>query len=288
MRSHASTSSRRSFRTALLLLTLALAFFATVRHAAAQNKNAVETLNLDQAMIVDDNGIATLKIKMSLTAAQFVNWQQKYGPNKSLLKRDMGKVLSMYDTYDWDVSEKAMDREITITVKARGAVINKGGGTYEFRVPKDWRGGERHDNSFTFNYVEGIGGGAVAQTNVRLTAPANAFNFREQLSEAGEKVIQYSLPVAGKSGWMLTAGLLFAAVGAGLIGATLLGKSTSAPVASRSTSSSSTGALKHNGHAAAPAARSKPIDPPSMSTIPLEQTSIGAPIPDRKESIRRN
>lgn len=287
MRSLTSKLRRSSTRTALLLLMLSLAFFAGARNAAAQNKNAVETLNLDQAMTVDNNGIATLKIKMTLTAAQFVNWQQKYGPNKSLLKRDMGKVLSMYDTYDWDVTEKQMDREITITVKARGAIINKGGGTYEFRVPKDWRGGERHDNTFTFNYVEGIGGGAVAQTNVRLTAPADAYNFREQLSEAGDKVIQYSLPVAGKSAWMLTAGLLFTVLGAGVIGATLLGKPSSSPASQRA-SSQPQGALRHNGHAAAPAARNKPVDPPSMSTIPLEQTSIGAPLPDRKESIRRN
>lgn len=287
MRPLTSIVVRSSIRTAILLLTLSLAFFAGARTVSAQNKNAVETLNLDQAMTVDDNGIATLKIKMTLTAAQFVNWQQKYGPNKSLLKRDMGKVLSMYDTYDWDVSEKQMDREITISVKARGAIVNKGGGTYEFRVPKDWRGGERHDNTFTFNYVEGIGGGAVAQTNVRLTAPDKAYNFREQLSEAGEKVIQYSLPVAGKSGWMLTAGLIFAVLGAGLIGATLLGKTSSAPAAHRS-SAQTKGALKHNDHAAAPAVRSKPVDPPSMSTIPLEQTTIGTSIPERKESIRRN
>lgn len=260
----------------MLLLVLA-ATLALTRGASAQN-NQMETINFDQALSVDDIGNAVITIKMKLTASQFMNWQGKYGQNKSLLKRDVNKFLSMYDTYDWDVSEKQMEREITITLKAKGTVIHKGRGTYEFRVPKEWRGGERNGNVFNFNYVEDLGG-SIGQFNVKLTAPTNATNFREQLSEAGDKVIQYTIPVAGKQTWMLTAGIVLAVLGAGLAGSTLLSRVQPLPVASASSARRAKPVLAH----------SKPIDPPSMSTIPLEMSTSSTEIPEPKriESKKR-
>lgn len=270
-----------SFRIALMLLLLLAATAALESRASAQsNRNAVETMNFDQTMEVDELGIATIAIKMTFTAAQFQNWQQKYGSNKSLLKRDMNKFISQYETFDWDVTERQMSREITVMLKAKGSVIHKGRGVTEFRIPKEWRGGQRDDNTFTFNYVEGIAPGVVGQFNVKLIAPASANNFREQLAENGEKVIQYTLPASGKKTWMLTAGVITLLLGAGLVGATLISKPAAKPSSSRKTAEPQR-AVKHV---------SKTVDPPSMSTIPLEQTNSGTFIPERKDlgAGRRN
>lgn len=272
-----------SLRIALTLLLLLAAMIALEQHASAQNnRNAVETMNFDQVMEVDELGEATIAIKMTFTAAQFQNWQQKYGSNKSLLKRDMNKFISQYETYDWDVTEKQMSREITVTLKAKGTVIHKGRGVTEFRIPKEWRGGERRDNTFTFNYVEGIAPGVVGQFNVKLVAPKSATNFREQLSETGEKVIQYSVPTVGRKTWMLTAGVITCVLGAGLLGLAFVGKTAPKSAAAKSSSSSSSRKPGESQHVVKPV---KNIDPPSMSTIPLEQTSIGAPIPERKPPV---
>lgn len=276
-------------RIVLLMLVLALASIIMDASAAAQNRNAVETMNFDQVMEVDELGLATITIKMSFTAAQFQEWQSKYGSNKSLLRRDMNKFLSQYDTFDWDVSEKQMDREITVRLKARGAVLHKGRGVTEFSVPKEWRGGERRENTFTFNYVEGIAPGVVGQFNVRLVAPASASNFREQVGESGEKVIQYTLPTSAGSNWMLIAGLVICVLGAGLVGASLIGGPVATPKVSKAGGSSSSSSSRASDARHAPARQPgkpspKSIDPPSMSTIPLEETNTGTFVPERKDS----
>ena len=70
----------------------------------------VQTLNIDETMKVSEIGDCDIAINFTLTAAQYAMWNQKYGQNPSLLRRDFGKLVSQYDTHDWKVDAKAMER----------------------------------------------------------------------------------------------------------------------------------------------------------------------------------
>lgn len=182
----------------LILAVLLLSMFLSVPAARAQQ---VETINFDQKMLIDPLGNGTLTIKMNFTASQFQQWQAKYGQNKSLLKRDLDKLLSQYDTYGWDVTERQMEREITVTLSARGVMRYLGDGRFEFDVPKEWRGGERRENRYTFNYIEALGPGVMAEYAVTLELPANAIEFNDTTGTSGQKVVRYKVPTEpAKSG----------------------------------------------------------------------------------------
>ncbi len=175
----------------LILTVLLLTMFLCAPSVRAQQ---VETINFDQKMLIDPLGNGTLTIKMNFTASQFQQWQAKYGQSKSLLKRDLDKLLSQYDTYGWDVTERQMEREITVTLSARGVMRYLGDGRYEFDVPKEWRGGERRENRYTFNYIEALGPGVMAQYAVTLELPASAIDFSDTTGTSGQQVVRYTVP----------------------------------------------------------------------------------------------
>jgi hypothetical protein len=201
----------------LFLTCLALLMWAGVVRA-----QQTQTMNFDQSIAVDPLGNGKLTIKMRFNASQFQMWQSKYGANKSLLKRDMGKMVSQYDTYDWDVSEKQMEREVTVSVSARGVMRHLGGGRYEFDVPAEWRGGERRDNRYTFNFIQDIAPGVIAQNAVTLEMPADAREFADTTGNAGQRVIRYTTqtPASGGISWIkLVGGLMLGLFGLALAGA---------------------------------------------------------------------
>jgi hypothetical protein len=179
---------------------------------------ALQTLNIDETTTIDPIGNADIVIKFKLTASQFEDWQSKYGQNSSLLKRDLSKYVSQYDTSDWDVQEKQMDREVTVSLKARGLLKYHGDGEFEFKIPKAWRGGDRSNNVYNFNYVD-VGRGGITQHSEKVILPEGATNFRDDTSEDGDKVIKYTLaPATAGGGWMLWLGIL-ALLGGAAIGA---------------------------------------------------------------------
>jgi hypothetical protein len=196
-------------RIPLILLSIA---FAAAAVAAPQ----LETINIDQTMTVDPVGDGVLTLKLTLDGEQFQMWQQKYGQNASLLKRDMNPYVSQYEAYGWDMQENQMDRIVTVTCKFKGGMLYRGGGIFEFRVPKAWRGGTRHDNTYLFNFVQPIADGVVSQNNVTLILPAAASDFSDDKSETGDRVIRYHLPVGGMGAWLLWVGLAALVAGAGV------------------------------------------------------------------------
>jgi len=155
-----------------------------------------DALSLQHTITADALGNGSWRIDMTLPASQFQNWQSKYGQNKSLVRRDLLKTIGQWETYDWDVQERQMDRQISISMKIKGLMRYRGNGGYEFQVPKQWRGGERSGTQFLFNFVE-TGGGAIVQNNVRLNLPASAGQFDEQRSEGGDRVLRYTAAVEG-------------------------------------------------------------------------------------------
>ncbi len=205
---------------ALFMLALGLMAYLTPQLRAQDT----QVIYMEVMVDVSPRGDAAVKYKFKFNAQQFLNWEQRYGANPSLLKREMGKTLSQYETMDYKVEENKMEREATVSFKARGMVTYKGDGVFELRVPKDWKGGERDGNNiYRFNYIQPFGNGVMAQVNAKVQLPEKSSGFSEQLSEQGEKVIQYHLPAmsSGRGGWMIgalvigVAGLLL--IGAGII-----------------------------------------------------------------------
>jgi hypothetical protein len=181
-------------------------------------QDTLDTLNVSEVMKITPLGDGVMTTTFTLSAKQFANWEKKYGQDQGLLRRDMNNnYTGQFETSDWDVKTDNMNRTIAVSVTTRGAVIPRGGGVFEFRVPKQWRGGERNGTTYSYNFVEPLGGGGVAQTNAKVVLPETASHFVEDKSETGDPVIQYRVPVGGLSGILLWAGLAFVVLGAAAV-----------------------------------------------------------------------
>jgi hypothetical protein len=201
-----------------LLLSVSLLWLAPGVFA----QETLDTFNVSNVMKITPLGDGVMTVTFTLTAKQFALWQSKYGQDQGLLRRDMNNnYTGQFETSDWDVKIDTMNRSIAVSVKTRGAVIPRGGGVFEFRVPKQWRGGERNGTTYSYNFVEPMGGGAVAQTNAKVMLPETATQFVEDKSETGDPVIQYRVPVGGLSGILLWVGLALLVLGAAAVGVAL-------------------------------------------------------------------
>jgi len=196
-----------------LKLVFFVSFLSLVPCVLAQD--TMDTINISDVTKVSPLGDGVMTLTFTLSAKQFANWQSKYGQDQGLLRRDLNNnYTGQYETSDWDVKTDSMNRTITISVKTLGAVIPRGGGVFEFRVPKQWRGGERNGTTYSYNFVDPIAGGGVTQTNAKVVLPDSATHFVEDKSETGDPVIQYRVPVPGIGGMLLWAGVGALALGA--------------------------------------------------------------------------
>ena len=184
----------------------------------------IDTIAFDESITLDPIGDASIAITFTLSASQYVNWQQKYGQNKSLLRRDLGKLVSQYETYNWDVQTNEMERRLTVSVNAHGAVKHRGGGQYELEVPPSWRAGPIQGTTLEYNYVESLGVGVVGQHNVKVILPPGTHDIAQGSGESGEPVVRYTVPVPHRVAAvaLLVSGLTTILIGAGLIAFALL------------------------------------------------------------------
>ncbi|MGE5183358.1 MAG: hypothetical protein ACM31C_14910 [Acidobacteriota bacterium] len=133
--------------------------------------------------------------------------------------RDLGKLVSQYETYNWDIQTNDMERRLTVKISAHGAVKHRGGGQYELDVPASWRGGDVRGNVIDYNYVESMGVGVVGHHNVKVVLPRGAREIAQTAGESGQPVVRYTVRVA-RPGPML--GLLVPGAGALVLGAGLI------------------------------------------------------------------
>jgi hypothetical protein len=197
-------------------LLLSVSWLSLATGAFAQNSlNTPETFNFSNVMKISPLGDGVMTLTSTLTAQQFAAWQNKYGQDQGLLRRDNENYYTgQYDTSDWNVKIDSMNRVITVSVKILGAVIPRGGGVFEFRVPKQWQGGERNGTTYSYNFADSLGSGIIAQTNCKLVLPDTASHFVEDKSETGDPIIQYRVPVNDIGGMLLWVGLVLLVLGA--------------------------------------------------------------------------
>jgi hypothetical protein len=186
---------------------------------------SLQTIGFNQEMKINALGDCEINIDFKLNAQQYAAWNQKYGQNKSLLKRDLGKLVSQYDAYDWKIDVREMERQVMVGVKAHGVVKHNGGGRYEFPVPKNWKGGAKNGNTLEYNYIEPFGTGVVAQYQIKLVLPDTATDIKDDVGESGEPVLRYAVPVGGSHGGiLLTLGIMGMVAGLGVMGVGVFGQ----------------------------------------------------------------
>ena len=175
---------------------------------SASRAQAQEVMNIEQTIDVSELGDATFVMRMKLTASQFQEWQQRYGMNPSLLKREMSKYLTQYDITDFQLQKDEMEREITMTIKARGVTTYRGNGRTEIEFPKNWKLVDQDAHELKFNYIEPVGNGVSIQGHITTTLPQAASDISEPVpAEGGMQRITYSMPVASRSSMSLILGL---------------------------------------------------------------------------------
>jgi hypothetical protein len=179
--------------------SLFLCLLAIVLLALPARGQQVSTTTFDQVMHIDPLGDMSMTMKFSLTASEYQMWNAKYGQNKSLLKRDIGRLLSQWDTHDWKVDVNEMERQVSVSLKVHGAVMHKGGGSYEFDVPKPWKGGDRNGTTVRYNYIQSFGPSSIGQYNVTINLPEAASDIKEDTGSSGQKVLRYKVPVPSQS-----------------------------------------------------------------------------------------
>ena len=149
---------------------------------------------------VEPLGDAKIAIKFKYDAQTYAIWQRKYGLNPSLLRRDLGKFLRAYEIPDKsfvvDDSNK-MEREITVSLLAKGYMTCKPGDIWETWFPKKYQRGDRVENHYSFFGSSKLDDGRVMEETVQLVLPKSASDFKERTNEKGDTVIQYQLPIGG-------------------------------------------------------------------------------------------
>jgi len=218
-----NANSLSCFRVALLA---GLVGFAHIEGQTAHAQPvALQTSTVDETMTVDALGDATIEIGFDLSAMQMKQLGQTLGQNKALLKRDIMKLLSQYETYDWDIKVDEMTRHVTMRCKARGAVPHKGDGRYALVLPKEFRGGEPHGTTIDFNFVQPLGPTAAGNFSMKLNLPPDAHDITSTLVGSGasaQRVVAYEVATPARGLGAVGFVLLFVGIGAAIVGAGLI------------------------------------------------------------------
>lgn len=204
-----------------MMAVVALLLVATATRAA----KADTILNFDQQINVNELGDGVFRIHMSFNAAQFQVWQQRFGSNPSLLRREVSKQLSQYEITDIQLDKNEMEREVDVTVKASGVTRNKGEGRIEMDVPKDWRLVNKDGNELKFNYLESVGNGVSIQHFITVELPEGATEVSDPApSVGGQNRVTYQQPMHSQSNLDLILGGVLALLGATAVGMGLVKK----------------------------------------------------------------
>lgn len=198
-----------------MLAIVAMLLAATATRAA----KADTVLNFDQQVNVNELGDGVFKIHMKFNAAQFQVWEQRFGSNPSLFRREVSKQLSQYELTDIQLEKNEMEREVDVTVKASGVTRNKGEGRVEMDVPKDWRLVNKDGNELKFNFLEPVGNGVSIQHFITVDLPKDVTEVSDPVpSVGGQNRVTYRQPTDGQSNLDLILGGLLTLIGATAIG----------------------------------------------------------------------
>lgn len=218
---HLKTIKMRLTVSPIRILVGAMFILASGSEVRAQSgvkfSDNVDHVQCENTFQADELGNITITMKSTFNRAGFQRWQDMYGSDIALLKRDMAKNLSQMDAYDWKIDHDDLNRTVTTSLKAHGAVNYKGNGVFQYDIPKQFGVGTRSDNTYTFHYTVEDSPQQVEDVTLKCIMPVAASEFHEDFSgDPGS--ISYSMPVASNSHMgLLSSGIVFVVLGMGAL-----------------------------------------------------------------------
>jgi hypothetical protein len=211
-----------------MLAGLAVAAFAAlVPPAAGALQQEVPVIEQDIEVAIDRLGNADISATFTLPAAQWRLWNQTYGQNEFLLKRDFEHQFSAVELYDFKLERDEMNRTATLRMKGAASAEYRGNGVWEAELEKGARGTKVSDTVWQFS-KSSAEGGAILQQTFRVKLPEGARGAEQVAGELGVPVLRYELRPAHRSPVLLVAGGAAGAAGLALLLLGLLRKPASA------------------------------------------------------------
>lgn len=196
----------------------------------AQIAPSVDRMDVDVVIELDPLGDANVSYAMTMTAKQWQAWKQMYGGNPSLLRRDMGKLVSQYATEDFDLEQNEMERKMQLSLRGRGVSRHLGGGRYELELEPEMRTGDIIDGGreVRFDYLQDNGPGSVMMMDQIIKLPEGVRDVEQRTDSAGRPVLAYEVDVDdGSPGVaLLVIGIVSLLAGLALLPLAFVGKSS--------------------------------------------------------------
>lgn len=176
-------------------------------------------IEMDMRADLDELGNGQLTLVLDMNATQWAGWQQQYGGNPALFRRDLQKIVSQYDVTDFQLQQDAMDRRITVTIDANAMAHHLGEGVYEFSTTKEMGEAELVNGELRYSYTQSDGPDSITLIDQRLAPPSGAKDVVQTTNGLGEQVVRYAVtPPGGQGPWMILS-VLSAVIGLGLLAA---------------------------------------------------------------------
>lgn len=211
-----------------LLASLAAAWAAALLPAAAVAlQQQMPVIEQDIEVAIDPLGNADISARFTLPATQWRMWNQTYGENEFLLKRDFEHQFSAAVLRDFKLERDEMNRTATLSMRGEASAEYRGNGVWEAELEKGVRGTSVSDTVWQFSKSSGTGG-AILQQNFRVRLPKGARDAEQVEGELSVPVLRYTLQPQTRSPWLLVAAGVLALGGAALLLLGLLRKPASA------------------------------------------------------------
>lgn len=182
----------------------------------AAMQQELPVIQQDIVVAIDRLGDAELSATFTLPAAQWRLWNQTYGQNEYLLKRDFEHQFSAVVLHDFKLERDEMNRTATLRMKGAATAEYRGNGTWEAELEKGVRGTRVSDTVWQFSKST-VEGGAILQQTFRVSLPKGARDAEQVNGEFGVPVLRYTLRPERRSPWLLLGGTVL-----GVAGLTLL------------------------------------------------------------------
>jgi hypothetical protein len=182
--------------TAMLVATTASAVMQAAHPVLAQQETPI--VQQDIEVVVDRLGNADVSARFTLPAAQWRMWDQVYGQNQSLMKRDFEHQYSAVVLHDFKLERDEMNRTATLRMKGEANAEYRGQGQWEVELEKGLRSTRVSDTQWHFTKTSSEGG-VVLQQNFILKLPKGTKGAQEGMNELGVPVLKYELAAGRRS-----------------------------------------------------------------------------------------
>lgn len=200
---------------------------ALLANAATAMQQEMPVIEQDIEVAIDGLGNADISATFTLPAAQWRLWNQTYGQNGYLLKRDFEHQFSAVVLHDFKLERDEMNRTATFRMKGEASAEYRGNGVWEAELEKGARGTKLSDTVWQFAKSTGEGG-AILQQNFRVKLPEGARGAEQVDGELGIPVLRYTLRPPNRTPWLLAAGGALGIAGLALLLLGLLRRSAPA------------------------------------------------------------